>query len=215
MKYIPAEETSYSGIMAKFTIFYKNKAIKYHVFNAGVIYIGREKSNDLIINDDDIASIHAVITIEDNIYTIEQINNKYPLIINTEQTAETELQHNDEITVGQHKIAFIVGDFMLPPSFNQPSNQINHSLSNASLQVLTGKQIGQVLSLKKPITRLGKSDTGIIMISKQKKGYFISSLKGDTQTTINQEPLADKTISLNDNDMVIIDNVSMQFFLEK
>lgn len=200
--------------MAKFTIYFKNKAIKYHVFNTGIIYIGREKSNDLIVDDQDIASIHAVISIEESNYTIEQINNKYPLVINNERITETQLQHNDEISVGQHKIAFLLGDFMLPPSMDQPNKQKNFSFSNANLQVLTGKQIGQVLSLKKPITRLGKKDTGIVMISRQKKGYFISSLKGNTKTTINQVPLTDKTIILNNNDMVVIDNVSMQFFLE-
>ncbi len=201
--------------MAKFTIYNKNKAIKYHVFNTGILYIGREESNDLIANDEGIAPIHAVITIENDCYTIEQINNKFSLIINNEPVTEATLEHNDEIILGQHKISFLLGDFMVPPSISPPVNNKNYSLTNANLQVLTGQQIGQVLTLKKPVTRLGKSDTGIVMISKQKKGYFISSLKGTIKATINQEPLEDKTIHLNDNDMVIIDNVSMQFFLEK
>jgi len=201
--------------MAKFTIYFKNKAIKYYVFNTGIIYIGSEESNDLIIDDQEIAPIHAVISIEDTQYTIEQVNYKHPLIINDQKVSEVLLQHNDEITVGQHKISFITGNFMVPPTINQPAMHVNTtSFSNANLQVLSGKQIGQVLSLKKPITRLGKKDTDAVIISKQKKGYFISSLKSDSQTTINQEPLTGKTINLNDNDMVVIDNVSMQFFLE-
>ena len=105
-------------------------------------------------------------------------------------------------------------------TFNKDVISLNSKLEeevhipDANLQVMDGQHIGRVLPLKKSMTRFGNSGSGIIIITRRKDGYFISSLESNSNITVNKEPLADKTINLSNNDILVIDNTSMQFFFE-
>jgi hypothetical protein len=79
---------------------------------------------------------------------------------------------------------------------------------------MDGQHIGRILPLKKSMTRIGQSGSGIAIISRRKDGYFISTLEGNANISINQKSLGEQTMPLTNNDIVNIDNVSMQFFLE-
>jgi hypothetical protein len=63
------------------------------------------------------------------------------------------------------------------------------------------------------MTQLGKSGSGVIIISKRKDGYFLSALESDPCLMINAEHLNDDTFKLNNNDLVTIDDTSMRFFI--
>jgi phosphoribosylaminoimidazole carboxylase (NCAIR synthetase) len=209
--------------MAKFTVYFKDKAIQSQFFDSGIIHIGRDESNDLAIDNPTVAPAHAVVIVKDNNYLIKQLNNEFPLIINNEKSKEALLENNDIITIGKHTVLFSSSE-SINSIQNNTINKTDIDLLNekiiekvhipdATLQVLDGQHIGRMLPLKKAMTRFGQSGS-VIVIAKRKEGYFISSLEGGDNITINRQPLADKTINLNNNDIVIIDNTSMQFFLE-
>ena len=61
----------------------------------------------------------------------------------------------------------------------------------------------------------GQKGSNAAVISRKTEGYAITAKKTNANITINHEPLGDNTIILNDNDMLLIDNISMQFFLER
>jgi len=213
--------------MAKFTIFFKNKAIQSYIYDSGVVRIGRDSSNDLIIDNLTVAPAHAVVTIDSDNYIIKQLSDENPLVINNEKVEEAFLQNNDVISIGKYSITFsttesITGDSNLFSLNNKDVDLLKLNLAehittpNANLQVLDGQHIGRILPLKKAMTRFGHAGTGVVIIAKRKDGFFISSLEADTGTEvlINREPLADKTIHLKDNDTILINKVSMQFFIE-
>ena len=64
------------------------------------------------------------------------------------------------------------------------------------------------------MTRLGRGDKGIAVISKRREGYFLSPLASNQSLTVNYEPLKDSAVKLNDNDLVVVDQILMKFFLE-
>ncbi|MDD5412549.1 MAG: FHA domain-containing protein, partial [Methylobacter sp.] len=66
---------------------------------------------------------------------------------------------------------------------------------------------------KKAMTRLGNNGSGVIVISKRNEGYFVSALENIGTITVNNEPLNDQSLKLNNNDILVIDNTSLQFFL--
>ena len=94
------------------------------------------------------------------------------------------------------------------------NQEIEHNLNlpEANLQVMDGQHIGRILPMKKAMTRLGRSGGGIAVIARRKEGYFISSLENNSTMTINNQPLGDKTVKLNNNDLIVIDNTTLQFF---
>ena len=209
--------------MAKFTVYFKDKAIQSKIFDSGVIHIGRDETNDLVIDNLAIAPAHAVVIIKENNCVIKPLNDDFPLVVNGEKSKESLLQNNDKIEIGKHTIVFNITESIAPnhnKTFNKDVISLNTKLEgevhipDANLQVMDGQHIGRVLPLKKSMTRFGNSGSGVVIITRRKDGYFISSLEGDSNITINNELLADKTINLSNNDVLVIDKTSLQFFFE-
>jgi hypothetical protein len=210
--------------MAKFTVYFKDKVIQSHIFDPGIVRIGRDETNDLIIDNLTVAPAHAVVIIKEDSCVIKQLNDEFPLFINNEKSKETLLQNNDKISVGKHSVVYNTTESVTPvKNSNSASKDVaslntkleeNIKIPDANLQVMDGQHIGRVLPLKKSMTRFGHNGADVGVISRRKDGYFISSLDGDPKITVNQTPLGDKTISLNNNDVVVIDSISMQFFFE-
>ncbi len=210
--------------MAKFTVYFKDKVIQSHIFDPGIVRIGRDETNDLIIDNLTVAPAHAVVIIKEDSCVIKQLNDEFPLFINNEKSKETLLQNNDKISVGKHSVVYNTTESVTPVKNSNSASKDVASLNtkleekikipDANLQVMDGQHIGRVLPLKKSMTRFGHNGADVGVISRRKDGYFISSLDGDPKITVNQTPLGDKTISLNNNDVVVIDSISMQFFFE-
>ncbi|MDP1773575.1 MAG: FHA domain-containing protein [Methylobacter sp.] len=209
--------------MAKLTVFFKDKAIQSGLFENGVVHIGRDETNDLTIDNLAVAPAHAVIIIGDDACAIKQLNDRFPLIINGEATKACNLSNNDMISMGKHAILFNTAEFVgfsaasdsLIDDVKSLNQEIDRTLHNpaANLQIMNGNNIGKILPLKNAMTRLGHDGNGIIAISKRKDGYFVSVLENSGTITVNNEPLDDKSLKLNTNDVLVVNNTSLQFFL--
>ncbi|MDO9423366.1 MAG: FHA domain-containing protein [Methylobacter sp.] len=211
--------------MAKLTVFFKDKAIHSGLFENGVVHIGRDETNDLTIASLAIAPAHAVIIIRDDACAIKQLNDRFPLIINGEAIKACNLNNNDMISMGKHAILFNTTESIeFPAAFDNSlidnvkslNREIDRGLHSpaANLQVMNGNNIGKILPLKNAMTRLGHNDgSGVIAISKRKEGYFVSVLENSGTITVNNEPLNDRLLKLNTNDVLVINDTSLQFFL--
>ncbi|MDD5275262.1 MAG: FHA domain-containing protein [Methylovulum sp.] len=210
--------------MAKLTVFFKYKEIDSYLFENRVVHIGRDETNDVTIDSLAVAPAHAAIIIRSDASTIKQLNDNFPLIINGQKVKEYNLNDKDTITIGKHDIVYNTTETETDPQpeelvfeegkhlYSDYSDNDVH-LQAASLQVLTGSNIGKILPLKKAMTRLGNSGNGVVVISKKKDGYFISALENTGKITVNNIPLNDSYSKLGHNDILAINNVSLQFFL--
>ena len=211
--------------MAKFTVFFKDKPIHSSIFESGNVHIGRDETNDLVVDSLAIAPAHAVVVLRNATPLIKQLNSDFPLIINGEQHKETTLQDSDTITIGKHRIVYSSTEKFASTTSaahaKEPENEkLNQEFNNrinlpeANLQVMGGKHIGRLVPLKKTMTRLGREGSGIIVITRRKEGYFISMLEVNDEIKINGAELADQTLLLKNDDMLIIDKIPMQFFMD-
>ena len=206
--------------MAKFTVFFKDKAIHSALFESGVVHIGRDETNDLTLNSLAVAPAHAAVVIKETKALIKQLNDDFPLIVNGEKVKEYSLSNNDKITLGKHSIVYNTTESVveMPKPSNPDVDLLNLEIERdiqmpeANLQVMDGRHIGRILPMKKAMTRLGRNGGGVAVIARRKDGYFISALENDISLTVNNIPLGDKTLKLNDNDVIVIDNTSLQFF---
>lgn len=201
--------------MAKFTVFFKDAPIQSELFESGVIHIGRDTTNDIVIDSLAVAPAHAAVILNDNEVLIKQLNEEFPLLVNGIKTKECALKNNDKISIGKHFIIFNVSEV----SFSKPANggveiepEQKMGPLEANLQIVGGQHIGRLIPLKKSMTRLGGSGKGVIIISKRKDGYFISALESHPSIKVNNQPLGDSTLKLENNDRIVIDNTPMQFF---
>lgn len=217
--------------MAKLTVFFKYKAIDSLLFDKGVVHIGRDETNELAIDSLAVAPVHAVIVFRDNVSSIRQLNENFPLIVNGQKVKECELHHNDTITLGKHDVVYSVTesthehhyqnknpedniDYSKPPSKPSFDMEEEAALPPASLQVMDGANIGKVLPLKKSMTRLGNAGNGVVAISKRKEGYYISALESKGVMTLNGKPLGNHYLKLNNNDIIVINKTALQFFFD-
>jgi hypothetical protein len=210
--------------MAKFTIYFKEKVIHAGVFESGVVHIGRDETCDLVVDSLAVAPAHAVAVFKDTGCVIKQLNDKFPLLINNRPMKECTLQNNDVINIGKHYIVFNTEWSSTTSQAEIVKNQPLPTLSEllpenikapeAGLQVLNGEHIGRILPLKKAMTRLGREGSGIVVIAHRKEGYYISALQGDESLAVNQQPLGDKIVKLHNADVIVVDKIPMQFFLD-
>jgi pSer/pThr/pTyr-binding forkhead associated (FHA) protein len=209
--------------MAKLTVFFRGKAIHSALFENGIVHIGRDETNDLIIDSLAVAPAHAAIIIRNDGCTARQLNDDFPLVINGIKTKESSLTNNDKISLGKHDIIYHLTESVAQPQqisnplykdpllLNQElSGDVN--ISGANLQIIDGDNIGKLLPLKKTMTRLGHNGNGVIAITKRKNGYFVYVLENIGTITLNNKPLDDNMLQLNNNDVLVINNTSLQFF---
>lgn len=214
--------------MAKFTVYFRDKATQCAIFDVGVVHIGRDDTNSLVVDSLAVAPAHAVVIVKDNHCVIKQLNDKFPLLINNQATPEATLQNNDVINVGKHYIVFNHNESILEPPttptfVNQSDPDLdelndrleeNTKLSEANLQVMDGPHIGRILPLKKAMTRLGQEGGCIAVIARRKDGYYLSALQGHENLSVNKNPIGNQTHQLQDKDIIQLDKTPMQFFLE-
>ncbi|MFA5982725.1 MAG: FHA domain-containing protein [Methylococcaceae bacterium] len=211
--------------MTRLSVFFKGRAIHSYQFESGVVHIGRDESNDITIDSLAVAKAHAAIILRDIGSTIKQLNDDYPLIINGAKTKECALNNNDKISLGKHDILFYTAeanftasatDSLVNKDVELLNLEINNSLQTgpaANLQIMNGNNIGKILPLKKAMTRLGHTGSGIVAIAKRKEGFFISALEESETISVNNQPINGASRRLQNNDMIIIDNTSLQFFM--
>jgi phosphohistidine swiveling domain-containing protein len=205
--------------MAKLTVYFKNNVVHSYPFEAEkVVHIGRDETNDLVIDSNAFAPAHAAVVIRGDTCVIKQLNDDFPLIINGKQTKMATLHQGDTITVGQHDIVYSTNKINSTDTGQATSRKIirNSYIPHvANYQVISGANIGKIFHLKNPMMMLGDPGRGIVVITKRKDGYFVSVLEKTGNITINKEPLGDKTVMLNHNDVLAIGNsMTVQFYLQ-
>ncbi len=207
--------------MAKFTVYFKDKALDSGIFDAGIVHIGRDETNEITVDSLSVAPIHAVVVIKENGSIIKQLSSDHALIINGEQTEEHVLSNNDRIELDKHYILYNTTETLtnaFTPNSDKAENTLNKQLSEnaqlpeASLQILTGPHIGRIIALKKAMTRIGNSNAGIAVISRRKDGFHVSALENPEKLEVSNQPVGENSVKLSDNDIITINDVSMQFF---
>ncbi|HRP95373.1 MAG TPA: FHA domain-containing protein [Rhodocyclaceae bacterium] len=81
------------------------------------------------------------------------------------------------------------------------------------IQVLSGPNAGRELVLTKSLTTLGKPGVQVAVITRRPHGYFITHVEGATFPQVNGCALDAQARRLNDNDIIEIAGVKMEFFV--
>ena len=83
------------------------------------------------------------------------------------------------------------------------------------LTVLNGPIAGKELDLTKALITLGKPGTQVAVISRRPQGYFLTHIESDGDgkryPLVNGEPIGPKAYALQDNDMIELAGIKMEF----
>jgi pSer/pThr/pTyr-binding forkhead associated (FHA) protein len=212
--------------MAKITVYFKDKVVQSGLFDSGIVHIGRDQTNDLVIDSLAVAPVHAVLSIHKDGNSIKQLTEDFPILVNGENIKESVLINNDTLTIGKHDIFFqctSINETTTPKlqvndrEYNDVLS-LNKEISNiikipeANFQVMAGINIGKLIPITNSIMRLGHSGSGVVVIEKRNKAYLISLLKNKGRITLNNQPLNEEKLKINHLDILVIDNTPLQFF---
>lgn len=210
--------------MPKLTVYFKDKEIESFMFDEGQVRIGRDDTNEIMIDSLAIAPVHAVITLQNGVASIRPLQDEFPVTVNGEKTKEDILNDNDMIALGKHHVLFkssnSAGVFKPfaeaaenEPSPSAPLFGIEPELPNGNFQIMDGENIGKIIPIKKTMVQLGRAGQGIVVVTRKKEGYFVSTLENKGSLTVNGEPIGNKIVKLSNNDILGINEKALQFFL--
>ena len=196
--------------------------------------IGRKPHNDIQIDNLAISGDHAAIVTILNDAFLEDMNSTNGTYVNGQPVKKHVLQSNDVIELGKYRLKYI-SDGGAPlaadqdVSFSQsigtdngrqaasapeapPAPAPASSSAVGMIQILSGTHAGRTLELSKSLTTLGKPGTQVAVITRRPHGYFITHVEGTVFPVVNGRSLDAQAHRLNDNDIIEIAGVKMEFF---
>jgi len=88
------------------------------------------------------------------------------------------------------------------------------SLPLGSIQVLSGANAGKELELVKTLTTLGKPGVQVAVIARRPQGYYITHVEGASFPIVDGKSIGAEAHKLQDNDVIELAGVKMQFFIK-
>ncbi|CAH1197963.1 FHA domain-containing protein [Candidatus Nitrotoga sp. BS] len=83
------------------------------------------------------------------------------------------------------------------------------------IQILTGPNAGKELELVKNLTTVGKAGLQVVVFTRRPRGYFVTHVEGASYPNLNGKPLDDQPRQLNENDIIELAGIKMEFYLKR
>ena len=210
--------------MAKLVLHFRGKRLNSYRFNEEEVTIGRNAECAIKIDSLAVSPLHASIRFSRKKAEILALSDDALVLVNGKKIQQYPLTDGDQIGIGKHVLSYFRDEaiskpdvepaFVESPTVPTSPKEINSSstFQFANIQILNGKNIGRVISLKQAMTRLGKPGSSTAIISRRKDGYFLSSLENGLSIKVNQVPVDDKIIKLSNSDKIELDQSTMRFF---
>lgn len=160
------------------------------------VTIGRQASNDVVLNDKAVSGRHAaIVTILDDSF-LEDLDSTNGTQVNGQPVTKHPLAHGDVVTVGRNTVRYFSSDLpegdadktmilrpgQLPTPAMAPPRAMTSpppGLGGAAkpvlgrLRVSSGPNQGRELELSKALTTIGKPGVQVAAITRRADGYFI------------------------------------------
>lgn len=197
--------------------------------------IGRKPHNDIQIDNLAISGEHAAIVTILNDAFLEDMNSTNGTYVNGQPVKKHVLQNNDVIELGKYRLKFIADGVGSPSEQDEAMSYAQAVVTDGVLsgavagaeaapaapapsgmlgmiQILSGTHAGRTLELSKSLTTLGKPGTQVAVITRRPHGYFITHVEGTVFPVVNGRSLDAQAHRLNENDIIEIAGVKMEFF---
>lgn len=210
--------------MSRLTLEFKGKVLKVYPVLKGTMVIGSDPKCTIYIDSLAVQAHHAEIHTENNQSILRDLGSLDGTYVNNHRLEfNHELKDGEMIRVGKHTLTYAFAEIFenepAEPNFVPNGTPALSSTQERSitlsgwLQILNGKNLGKTLSLNKSMTNIGKQGVATAVITRRADGFFIQHLEGAQSPLVQNKPIGEKSLKLNDGDTIQIGNIRMQFFL--
>jgi pSer/pThr/pTyr-binding forkhead associated (FHA) protein len=206
--------------MPKLTLSFKGRLLDVFHIDRGHTLIGRDRTCEINIDSLAIAPRHARIHFDQTRCRIERLDDDFPVQVNHNSTTAVELHHGDVIRVGKHTLTYS-DDAIEPAGELTPKTPLKDTETTANdesptsghgmLQIMNGDNFGRIIPLNSNMTRIGRVGGNCAMIARRESGYYLSHLEGRSSPAVNDKPIGDASLLLNDGDVILVGKTKMQF----
>ena len=198
--------------------------------------LGRRPHNDVVMENLAVSGEHALLTLENEVVAIEDLNSTNGTFVNGFPVKRQVLADKDLIQIGKYRIRFeqtpqdqdspdthSVTNAILNSSFADfaastmpaaltPAVGGGKAVQQASLLILNGSSAGQKVPLVKVVTTLGKPGVAVASITHKHHGFALTLVEGPSSSLkLNGQELKSEAVSLTNGDMVDLAGARKQF----
>ena len=202
--------------MAKLVISLNGMNVRDFPLKGERITIGRNSSNDIMLNEPVVSGEHAAIQLQPKT-TITDLGSTNGTRLNDHPISKSPLKHNDVIKIGSHELCFVdedVQDFAATMVMYSEPQEKKVEQARAGLRILNGPRAGELIKLEKKRTALGKPGVQVAVILQTPDGFELLPISLTDQaidTRVNGELLRAEPRLLNDGDEIAIADARLTF----
>lgn len=214
--------------MSKLTLTFKGSILRVYPILKGSMLIGRDPECTICIDSLAVSPQHARIDTRDQTSVLVDLESEGGTFVGQNKIDKHLLKDGDVIRIGKHTLeykyeedlnmAHVEDDLPVPEveeiSAEQAHEQQSHENRQGWLQILNGQNLGKTLSLNRSMTNLGKPGVATAVITRRHDGYFLSHLEGDHPPMVDNKPVGEHSMKLEDGNTIQIGNIKMQFYLD-
>ncbi len=198
--------------MSTLTLSFKGKKLKVFKVSPGEMVIGSDPGCHVHIDSLAVDARHATITTENDVSVVRDIGDAPGIVlIKGAAIDEHTLKDGETIQIGKHSLEFEFSPTIVEDDSFKAATEA--ATKSAWLQILTGSNVGKTINLKNKMTNLGKAGVQTAVIARRGNGYFITHLEGEHSPKVDGTPIGDKSLQLQDGNVIQLGNVKMQFTL--
>ena len=214
--------------MSKLTLTFKGRELRVIHLTQGSMLIGSDPGCKIHIDNLAVEPNHARLETHGDDTILFDLKSAEGTYVNQERISEHKLKDGDMIRVGKHMLTYkftptadldssdnIIQETPDTQFEGSPEKQIDEEHSRYGwLQILNGQNLGQTINLNRSMTNIGKPRVATAVITRRDDGFFLSHLEGKVPPSVQNQPIDERGVKLNDGDIIQIGNVKMQFYLE-
>lgn len=214
--------------MSKLTLTFKGKILRVYPVLRGSMLIGSDPNCTIHIDSLALSPRHARLDTQDQTSVLVDLDSETGTFVNQEKISKHLLKDGDLIRVGKHTLSYKYEEDLNMDSVEEPAPTPELDISSGSipqpekklehrqgwLQILNGQNLGKTLSLNRSMTNLGKPGVATAVIAKRPDGYFLSHLEGEHPPLVDNKPIGEHSLKLEEGNTIQIGNIKMQFYLD-
>jgi pSer/pThr/pTyr-binding forkhead associated (FHA) protein len=227
--------------MPTLTVSFKNvNQVEHPLFGSQSWTIGRRESNDFVVDNIAVSSVHARIDKVEQGYLLTDLNSKNGTMVGGKLVSSHWLTDGDVITVGKHQLIFGLTEEEAPQPDNGGAIDQTMVLDTSSFREMLESNMPEEktamlnfvkggngeMELTKWITRLGSDKAndihvrGIFVgrfaatINRQDRGFQLRRIKGLARPRVNGRKVSDR-VMLKEFDSIELGRAKIDFYFKK
>ena len=203
--------------------------------------IGRERYNDIVVDDAAVSREHATITSVGNDHILEDLSSANGTLVNGVSATRRILQHGDVVALGGYHLRYLnpkvaaevdlertmyisplaarAGDGVAQPRAGDPALSARASartnFPRGRAWMMAGPRAGQVLELDSVVTLFGSALHEAAVLTRRPRGYYLAHVCGRRAPRVNGQSIGDAPLLVKHGDIVEVGAEKLEFTLDE